>query len=128
MLATAATFLRNCAAQALSRGDGPCHSLQLHALAKNCENNDDLILLCSDQTTSYLKTWSLQFHCLACMMHLLVVLSSGQNFTCSTDVTIRATYVRVGFHQASFNNLRTSCYSSENKAILDAYCELKFLF
>ena len=29
-LATAATFLRNCVSQALSRGDGPCNSL--HAL------------------------------------------------------------------------------------------------
>ena len=40
-LATAATFLRSCVAQALSREDGPRHSL--HALASYCEYNEDLI-------------------------------------------------------------------------------------
>ena len=42
-LATAATFLRSCVAQALSRGDGPRHSL--HASAYKREHNEDLILI-----------------------------------------------------------------------------------
>ena len=40
-LATAATFLRSCVAQALCRGDGPHHSL--HASEEYRENNEDLI-------------------------------------------------------------------------------------
>ena len=41
-LATAATFLRSCVAQALRREDGPHHSL--HALAWHREHNEDLVL------------------------------------------------------------------------------------
>ena len=41
-LATVATFLRSCVAQALSRGDGTRNSL--HASAYYGEYNDDLIL------------------------------------------------------------------------------------
>ena len=40
-LATGATFLRSCVAQALSRGDGP--RLSLHASAQYGEYNEDLI-------------------------------------------------------------------------------------
>ena len=40
-LATVATFLRSCVAQALSRGDGPRNSL--HASAYYGEYNEDLI-------------------------------------------------------------------------------------
>ena len=40
-VATVATFVRSCVAQALSRGDGPRHSL--HASAKYGEYNEDLI-------------------------------------------------------------------------------------
>ena len=40
-LATVATFLRSCVAQALSRGDGPRNSL--HASARYDEYNEDLI-------------------------------------------------------------------------------------
>ena len=42
-LATVATFLRSCVAQALSRGDGPRNSL--HASAYYGEYNEDLILI-----------------------------------------------------------------------------------
>ena len=42
-LATAATLLRSCVAQTLSRGDGPRHSL--HASAYSSEYNEDLILI-----------------------------------------------------------------------------------
>ena len=44
-LATAATFLRSCVAQALSRGDGPRHSL--HASAYSSEYNEDFDLMTS---------------------------------------------------------------------------------
>ena len=40
-LAIVATFVRNCVTQALSRGDGPRHSL--HASVYYCEYNEDLI-------------------------------------------------------------------------------------
>ena len=42
-LATAAMFLWSCAAQALSRGNGPRRSL--HASAQHCEYNDNFIFL-----------------------------------------------------------------------------------
>ena len=40
-LSTVATFVRSCVAQALSHGDGPCHSL--HASTQYGEYNKDLI-------------------------------------------------------------------------------------
>ena len=46
-LATVATFLRSCVAQALSRGDGPRNSL--HASAYYGEYNEDLIWFWFDQ-------------------------------------------------------------------------------
>ena len=42
-IATVATLLRSCVAQALSRGDGPRNSL--HASAYYGEYNEDLILI-----------------------------------------------------------------------------------
>ena len=42
-LSTAVTLLRSCVAQALSRGDGPRHSL--HASAQHREYNKNLIFL-----------------------------------------------------------------------------------
>ena len=42
-IATAATFLRSCVVQGLSRGDGPRHSL--HASPKYREYNENLILV-----------------------------------------------------------------------------------
>ena len=38
-LATAATFLHSCVSQALSRGDGPHHSLHASALYRECKED-----------------------------------------------------------------------------------------
>ena len=61
VFATVATFLWNCIAQALSRGDGPRPSI--HASAQYRECNDDffvLSLLCTTRCLLFLRLVSLQ--------------------------------------------------------------------